>query len=58
VALFATATLVPFYKQKPQAERMLQATDLILKANPKDVMAMTLRGDAYYLLIEQRFKAR
>lgn len=58
VALFATATLVPFYRQGKQAERMLTATDLILKTNPKDVNAMTMRGDAYYLLIEQRFKAK
>ncbi|MCC8492110.1 hypothetical protein LN572_20345, partial [Xanthomonas citri pv. fuscans] len=29
-----------------------------LAANPKDVNAMTFRGDAYYLLIEQRFKAK
>jgi len=58
VALFATASLVPFYRQKKQAERMLATTDLILKANPKDVNAMTMRGDAYYLLIEQRFKAK
>lgn len=58
VALFATATLVPFYKQQRRPEQMLQVTDLILKANPKDVVAMTLRGDAYYLLIEQRFKSK
>lgn len=58
VALFATASLVPYYRQKQQAERMLAATDLILKANPKDVIAMTQRGDAYYLLIEQQFKVK
>jgi len=58
VALFATATLAPFYKQQRRPEQMLQVTDLILKANPKDVVAMTLRGDAYYLLIEQRFKSK
>lgn len=58
VALFATATLVPFYKRQRQPEQILQATDLILQANPKDVVAMTHRGDAYYLLIEQRFKSK
>nr|WP_255681929.1 transglutaminase family protein [Luteimonas sp. BDR2-5] len=58
VASFATATLVPFYRQRQQAERMLEVTDAILQANPKDVVAMTQRGDAYYLLIEQQFKAK
>jgi hypothetical protein len=58
VALFATASLLPYYRERKQAERMLAATDLILKANPKDVDAMTVRGDAYYLLIEQRFKSK
>lgn len=58
VALFATSTLAPFYKDKRQPERMLEVTDLILKANPKDVIAMTIRGDAYYLLIEQQFKSK
>lgn len=58
VALFATATLLPHYRQRQWAERMLAATDLILQANPKDVSAMTFRADAYYLLIEQQFKAK
>ncbi|WP_240792499.1 transglutaminase-like domain-containing protein [Pseudoxanthomonas sp. X-1] len=58
VALFATASLLPSYQQKKQAERILTATSLILKANPKDVTAMVVRGDAYYLLIEQQFKAK
>lgn len=58
VALFATATLVPFYRQNKQPERMLQVTELILEANPRDAVAMTLRGDAYYLMIEQHFKSR
>lgn len=58
VALLATATLAPFYKQQRRPEQMLQVTELVLKANPKDVVAMTLRGDAYYLLIEQRFKSK
>lgn len=58
VALFATATLAPFYKDKRQPEDMLEVTDLILGVNPKDVIAMTLKGDAYYLLIEQRFKSK
>ncbi|MEN5116044.1 transglutaminase family protein [Luteimonas sp. TWI662] len=57
VALFATASLLPYYRQNKWAERMLAATDLILQANPRDVNAMTFRGDAYYLLIEQQFKS-
>lgn len=58
VALFATATLLPYYRERKHAELLLAATDLILQANPKDVNAMTIRGDAYYLLIEQRFKSK
>ena len=58
VALFATASLLPYYRERKQAERMLAATDLVLKTNPKDVIAMTIRGDAYYLLIEQQFKSK
>lgn len=58
VALFATASLLPHYRERKQAERMLAASDLILAANPKDVNAMTFRGDAYYMLIEQRFRAK
>jgi len=58
VALFATASLLPYYRQNKWAERMLAATDLILQANPKDVIAMTIRGDAYYLLIEQQFRSK
>lgn len=53
VALFATSTLAAFYSLKKDPERMLQVTELILATNPKDVMAMTLRGNAYYLLLEQ-----
>jgi hypothetical protein len=58
VALFATATLAPTLKTKRQPELLLQVTELILAANPKDVIAMTLRGDAYYALIEQRFMSK
>lgn len=53
VALFATATLAAFYARKKDPERMLEITDLVLATNPKDVVAMTLRGDAYYLLLER-----
>lgn len=58
VALFATVTLAPYYRQKQQPERLLLVTDLILEANPKDAVAMTMRGDAYYQLIDQRFKSK
>lgn len=58
VALFATATLAPFYKKKWQPERLIEVTDLILATNPKDVVAMTFKADAYYQLTEQRFKRK
>ncbi|MCL1633356.1 hypothetical protein M2650_01675 [Luteimonas sp. SX5] len=56
VALFATSTLAPFYKSKWQPERLLEVVDLVLATNPKDAVAMTYKADAYYQLIEQRFK--
>ncbi|OOX09717.1 hypothetical protein Xkhy_03705 [Xanthomonas axonopodis pv. khayae] len=37
---------------------MLQLTNLLLKANPKDVIAITPRADAYYLLLEQRLLSK
>lgn len=58
VAVFATTTLAPYYRSRNQPERLLQVTDLILEANPKDAVAMTFRGDAYYQLVEQRFKRK
>lgn len=58
VALFASATLAPFYRESKQPEKLLQATELILDANPTDVVAMTMRADAYYLLVEQRLLSR
>lgn len=58
VALFATASLAPLYKERRQPESLLQLTNLLLKANPKDVIAITLRADAYYLLVEQRLLSK
>ncbi len=58
VALFATATLAAHYRARNDPDRLLEITDLILKANPKDVVAMTIRGDAYYQLIDRDFKSR
>lgn len=58
VALFATTTLAPYYREKHQPERLLQVANLILEANSKDAVAMTLKGDAYYQLIEQRYKKK
>lgn len=58
VALFATAVLVPHYLQTGQAEQALALTDLILEADPLDVVAMTLKSNAYALLVDQQFRSR
>lgn len=48
VALFATTALLPFFQQQRKPERTLHAANLILGANPDDVVAMTYQGDAWY----------
>ncbi|MFC3656870.1 transglutaminase-like domain-containing protein [Xanthomonas hyacinthi] len=58
VSLFATAVLAPYYLQTHQPEQALQVIDLILAADPKDVTAMTLKANAYALLVDQRFRSR
>jgi len=58
VALFATAVLVPHTLQQGEPERALEITELILKADPKDVVAMTLNANAYALMVDQRFRRR
>lgn len=58
VALFATAVLAPHYLKQGQPEEALQVLDLILAANPKDTVAMTLKANAYGLLVEQRFRSK
>lgn len=58
VALFATAVLLPHYLRAGQPARALEVADLILEADPKDVVAMTLKANAYALLVDQRFRSR
>lgn len=56
VSLFATTTLMQMYREQENPERMLDITKLILKANPKDAVALQTRASAYYLLIQRDFK--
>lgn len=58
VSLFATTTLMMVYRAQQNPERMLDITKLILKANPKDPIALQTRASAYYLLIERDFKRK
>lgn len=58
VALFATAILAPHYLGKGQPLRALEVIDLILEADPKDVVAMTLKSNAYGMIVDQRFRSR
>ncbi|KAF1715781.1 hypothetical protein CSC71_00625 [Pseudoxanthomonas sangjuensis] len=58
VALFAIAVLAPHYLKKGQPEEALQVLDLILAVNPKDTVAMTLKANAYGLLVDQRFRSK
>src|SRR5690606_16427562 len=41
-----------------EAEGLMAMADLALAANPKDSVAMIWKANAYYLQIEQRFKAK
>ena len=50
--MFATTTLLPFLQQQRQHDRTLTATEIILSANPNDVVAMTHRADAWYAKAE------
>lgn len=54
VALFATATVLPFLQKAGRHDELLQATDLVLAASPGDVIAMTFRAEAWYAKAEAR----
>lgn len=58
VALFATAVLAPHYLKADEPEKALQVLDLILAANPKDTVAMTLKANACGLLVDRRFRSK
>ncbi len=51
-------TLMAFYNQRRQPERMLAAADLVLEVDPTSVVAMQGKGAAYYWLLEQRYKSK
>lgn len=58
VALFATAVLVPHYLEQRRPLQAIKAIDVILEANPKDVNAMTLKANAYGMLVNDRFRSK
>lgn len=58
VAVFATAVLAPYYLQNKKPNRAIQVIDLVLEANHKDVFAMTLKANAYIMLVDQRFRSK
>ncbi len=58
VALFAVAVLVPHYLQQKKINLALQAADLILKVNPKEVHAMLLKSDAYVAIVDSKFRSK
>jgi len=58
VALFAAVVLVPHYLEQKEIDLALQATDLILKINPKEVQAMLLKSNAYIAIVDRKFRSR
>lgn len=52
------STLMEYYAIRKDAEGLMAVADLALAANPMDSVAMIWKANAYYLQIEQRFKAK
>lgn len=50
--------LMEHYGAKKDAESLMVVADLALAANPKDSVAMIWKANAYYLQIQQRYKAK
>lgn len=49
------ATLEDFYERHESPERQLGLTALALNVNPKDVVSIIRRADAYYRLLQERY---
>lgn len=52
------STLMEYYGQEGRQNERIAVADLVLEANPTDVVAMLQKGNAYYLLLKQRYIAR
>ncbi|HHA2758529.1 MULTISPECIES: transglutaminase family protein [Stenotrophomonas] len=52
------SSLMEHYGAKKDAESLMAVADLALAANPKDSVAMIWKANAYYLQIQQRYKAK
>jgi regulator of sirC expression with transglutaminase-like and TPR domain len=55
-ALVIIDTLAEFYYSTNQPEKLLALTDVMLKADPKNVRVMIYRGDAFAQLSDKRYK--
>lgn len=55
VGLMAS-TLMQRYAEQKDAESLMAVADLALAANPRDSTAMIFKGNAYYLMIEERYR--
>jgi regulator of sirC expression with transglutaminase-like and TPR domain len=58
VALFVTSTLLLHYLRKDRNDLALQASELVLQANPRDVVAMSLRADAHIGQNNRKFQGK
>lgn len=52
------STLMEFYGQQRQQEQRITVADLALQADPKDVVAMLQKGNAYFRTMEQRYMSK
>lgn len=55
-AMVIVHTLIEHYKQSGQPEKGLAATELLIKADQKDITSLVVRGDFFCQLSDQRYK--
>jgi regulator of sirC expression with transglutaminase-like and TPR domain len=51
-----TSTLMEHYAAKQNGEGLLTVADMALKANPKDTNALVWKANAFYVLIQERYR--
>ena len=52
------STLMEFYGQQGNQQRRIEVADLALKVDPKSVVSMLQKGNAYYRLMQQRYMTK
>lgn len=52
------STLMELYGQQQRQERRIAVADLALQADPRDVVAMLQKGNAYFRLMQQKYMSK